>query len=136
MYDRHHSRSDKCRQQIAEVSHSVSVMAYHLHKSKIRGVSGHCLGEYPQNRSPTRVRVIALHSLDTASEVLLPVDDLLVSRIQGLIEGRGIDMQDPSGSERGLLAETLATLHYLMETSPVEMSTLFPVGKHSMTHRR
>ena len=52
------------------------------------------------------------------------------------VDRRQRSQQGTSGSERGLLAETLATSHYLMETSLVEMSTLFPVGKHLMTYRR
>ena len=67
MYDHHHSRSDKCCQQTAEVTHSVFVEAYHSHKSKIRGWDS--LGNSPQNRTPAKVRVIPFYSLEMITKV-------------------------------------------------------------------
>ena len=49
------SRSDKYHQQTAEVTHSVSVKGiYHSHKSKIRGIPGHFLGEFPTKNVPSQ----------------------------------------------------------------------------------
>ena len=50
----HHSRSDKCHQQTAEVTHSVFVKAYHSHKSKIRGVPGNFLWEFLPKQVPSQ----------------------------------------------------------------------------------
>ena len=69
MYDHHHSRSDKCCQQTAEVTHSVFVETYHSHKSKIRGFQSTPLGNSPQNRTPTKVRVTPFYSLEMITEV-------------------------------------------------------------------
>ena len=69
MYDHHHSRSNKCYQQTAEVTYTVFVEAYHLHKLKIRGVPGHSLGNSPQNRTLAKVRVIPFYLLEMITKV-------------------------------------------------------------------